>query len=1041
MHSDRREGEFCRQRRAWLRTGVALAGVSLLPPSAGGGAEERRGDDPRAVQQAPVARTGGDVRIVHSVCLGCNARCGNRALVRNGRLESYSGNPYHPYNHQGRPIPYATPVARTLEQPSPVCAKAHDSINGVYNPYRVLLPLKRSGPRGSGRFEPIAWEQLITEVSEGGRLFAHLGEDRLVPGLRDLDSDAPLDPRAPELGPVRNRFVFMSGRMQSGRKEFIDRFVKHGLGSINRIGHTDICGLGFRMGNLALTEKKAVELKADPWGASYILVFGANIYEALQPGINTYGAAIARRSARGEVKFVIIDPRAQRASVHAHDWLPVRPGCDGALAMAMIRRMIERKTYNHAYLSAPNPAAAAALGHGCYCNATHLVIDDPGHPDNLGFLRMHHLAGAGGQERDDRYVVLDGEAPVPFDSVDRAVLDQGLLLRDDRGRQIRVSTAFRMMRQGVMAHSMDDYARFCGIDRARIEDTADEFAAHGTRAAVCQYHGAGNYAGGTHAAFAVAMLSCLVGSIEMRGGYMSSGGGAADPLRGPYDLRDFPGRRRPRGIRISREKARYEESSEFARRRKATGSGYPATRPWFPFTKGGLSVETLAGIDAAYPYGCSILFTYFYDPLYSTPGGYRFRKTLADSERVPLHVSIDTAINESNLYADYIVPDVTYAEGHYGWLTPHAPALRFTGVRTPCIEPLTPATADGRPCCLETFLVDLAQRLGLPGFGDRAIPASGGARLPLHRAEDFYVRAFANMAANADLPEATAEEQGFVEHNYPVARFRDRITAPQWRRTCYLLARGGLFAPYEQVFAGDRFRHGVQRVVLYNEELAASRNSLTGERFSGTLCWRPPADAAGQPLAAADRDYPFALVTHKMNVHTQSRTTCHKWTMELLPENMVVMHVDDARGLGLRDGDRVRLVSRSNPGGISGRLRTGRQVRPGCVAVSFHYGHTQHGASRLAVAHAGRVFLGGKEVTDADGLVPDPRRGAGLNPNLVSRLDPRLGNTPVIDLAGGIPDFSSTRVRVTRDREERPVDRAREAVQQQQAGPGFVAQS
>ncbi|MFP7755624.1 molybdopterin-dependent oxidoreductase [Thermodesulfobacteriota bacterium B35] len=1003
-------------RRAWLKTGVALAGASLLPAATAGAVRAAgRGGDPRAVQQAPVARDDGDVRIVHSVCLGCNARCGNRALVRNGRLETFSGNPYHPYNHQGTPVPYDTPVSRTLDRPSPVCAKAHDSINATYNPYRILRPLKRSGPRGSGRFEPVSWEQLIAEVTDGGRLFAHLGEDRHVPGLRDLDSDTPLDPEAPELGPVRNRFVFMSGRMQSGRKEFIDRFVKHGMGSINRIGHTDICGLGFRMGNLALTEKKQVELKADPWGASYILVFGANIYEALQPGINTYGAAIARRHARGEVKFVIIDPRAQNASVHAHDWLPVRPGCDGALAMAMIRRMIEKGSFNRNYLEAPNPSAAAALDHGCYCNATHLVIDDPDHPDNGAFLRMHHLRSGDTGRRDGRWVVLGpASTPVPFDAVDRALLDEAVSVKGADGRQIRVATAFRMMRQGVMAHSMDEYAGFCGIDRARIERTADEFAAHGTRAAVCQYHGAGNYAGGTHAAFAVAMLSCLAGSVEMRGGYMSSGGGAADPLAGLYDLKRFPGRRNPAGIRISREKARYEESSEFRRRKKATGSGYPATRPWFAFTKGGLSVETLAGIDAGYPYSCGILFTYFYDPLYSTPGGYRFRQTFMDGDRIPLHVSIDTCINESNLYADYIVPDVTYVEGHYGWLTPHAPALRFTGVRTPCIEPLTGATADGRPCCLETFLIDLARRAGLPGFGEEAIPARDGRFLSLRRAEDFYVRAFANIAANAGLPEATAEEVEFVNSNYPVARFRDRLTPRQWRQTCYLLARGGVFQPYEQVFAGQRFRHGVRRVVLYNEELAASRNALTGERFSGTLCWQPPADAAGRILAESDQEYPFALVTHKMNVHTQSRTTSHRWTMELVPENFVVMHVDDARDLGLHNDDRVRLVSRSNPGGICGRVRTGRLVRRGCVAVSFHYGHTQHGASRLEVAEAAQVFLGGPAVTDDHGLVPDPKRGAGLNPNMVSRLDARLGNTPLVDLIGGIPDFSSTRVQIIR---------------------------
>ena len=153
---------------------------------------------------------------------------------------------------------------------------------------------------------------MINEVANGGKLFAHLGEDRIVPGIKELNSDAPIYPNAPELGSVRNGFVFIGGRDQNARKEFSDRFVKEALGSVNRIGHTDICGIGFRQGNMAFTERKDVEIKADPMSAEYILVFGSNIYEALQPGVNTYGAMVAKRNSEGKVKFTIVDPRNQR---------------------------------------------------------------------------------------------------------------------------------------------------------------------------------------------------------------------------------------------------------------------------------------------------------------------------------------------------------------------------------------------------------------------------------------------------------------------------------------------------------------------------------------------------------------------------------------------------------------------------------------------------------------------------------------------------------------------------------------------------------
>ncbi|WP_457574154.1 molybdopterin-dependent oxidoreductase [Desulfolithobacter sp.] len=998
-------------RREVLASSFATGATLMVPPRAGAGTQEKKPWlNPRTLQHG----TSDDTRTIFSVCLSCNGRCGVRATVQDGVLREIAGNPYHPYNHMGEPVPYPTPVDQALEKPSPVCGKAHDCIGSVYDPYRILRPLKRAGSRGEGKFEPIEWEQLIQEICEGGQLFAHLGENRHVPGLAELDSDEPIDPRAPELGPVRNGFVFMTGRLQTGRKALINRFVKDAMGSINRVGHTDICGIGFRMGNFALSEKKQWELKANPWEAKYILVFGANIYEALQPGINTYGAAIARRHSQGQVRFVIVDPRAQNSSVHADDWLPVKPGQDGALAMGMLRWMIDNGTYKRSYLQATCPAAAEKLGHGCYTNATHLVIVRPGHERDQTFLRQGDLAPSDNSRTDERYLVLDpaDSTPVPFDTLDQAMLDQERYLTLADGELVLVKTAFRLMREAVQAHTLEEYASFCGIPAAKIARTARDFAAHGEKAAVCQYHGAGNYLCGTYAAYAIALLNVMTGSIEMRSGYLSSGGKAAPWHKGIYDLKDFPGRRKPRGVMLSREKAVYEKSSEFRRRTAHSGNGYPASRPWFAFTRGGLSVETMNGIDAGYPYRCRVLFHYFYNPVYSTPGGSRYEETLADPDRVPLYVSIDTTINESNIFADYIIPDVTWAEGHYGWIHPHAPACRFTALRTPLIEPLTGKTADGHPFCLETFLIDLASHLGLPGFGARAIGDREGNLHPLFRGEDFYLRGFANIAANAGLPAAAPKEQRFVETNYPVAKYRDILPDSQWRTLCYALARGGIFASYQEQFDGQKFKHGLKRVVLFNEEMAAARNALTGERYPGTVHYWPPTDSAGEVMADKDRDYPFQVVTHKMNVHTQSRTINHPAALEIFPENHIVMHSDDARNLGIQDGDKIRLVSRSAPRGITGQVQTTRLIRSGCLAISFHYGHVYHGASRVEVRDGQSVFLGGSKVVSGNSLIPDPSRGRGINPNEISRRDEHLGNLPMIDIQAGIPDFSSTRVRV-----------------------------
>jgi tetrathionate reductase subunit A len=852
---------------------------------------------------------------------------------------------------------------------------------------------------------------MIKEIAFGGRLFAHLGEERIVAGIKDLDSDVPIDPQAPELGPVRNGFVFIGGRDQNARKEFSDRFVLNALGSVNRLGHTDICGIGFRMGNFALSEGRQVEFKADPVNAEYILVIGANIYEALQPGVNTYAAAVAHRSADAKLKFTIVDPRATNASTHADNWIAVKPGQDGAFAMGMIRWIIDNERFNLPFLTAPNPKAAEKIGHGCYSNATHLVIVEPGHRNERRFLRAGDLNPALPEAEAGKWMVLSKNGvAVPFDGVEEAPLDAAAVVRDAAGKELRVATSFRLMKEGVSERSVEQYARLAGVGRETIENTAREFTSHGTRAAVTQYHGAGNYLSGTYASYPIAVLNALIGSVDRKGGYLQPGGGAAPWNRGAYDLAAFPGQRKPSGPKISRERFAYERTTEFRNR------GYPAKRPWYPFSQGGLCTEAMSGIDQQYPYACRILFTYFFNPVYSIPGGYRYVETLKSAEKVPLHVSIDITINESNLYADYIVPDLTYAEGHYGFLTPHAPAARFTGIRTPTIEPLTGRTADGRAFGEETLLVDLARAVGLPGFGENAIKDKDGKLHPLASGEDFYLRAIANVATGAKVPAASDEEVAFVESNYPVAKFRQLLPEDEWRRVCYALARGGVFSTrYEDAFDGEKHRFGIKRVALYNESLATTRNAITGEFFSGTLKYTPPLTPRGRDIEAVDaRDFPFTVVTYKMNLHAQSRTVLASTTMEILPTNYVQMNEADARRLRLKDGDWARLVSRSNPAGIRGQVRVTRLVRPGVLGISFHYGHSQLGASGLPIRDADQVFLGGSSVAGAGGLKPNPRHSTGVNYNDIARLDEDFGDTPLVDVCAGIPDFSSTRVKVVR---------------------------
>lgn len=158
-------------RRTFLKT--ALACAALIPTKS------------NAAQSQTQDR---DESLIYSTCLGCNARCGVRVHLSKDQntILRVSGNPYHPYNSEGSPLAYDTDSHIADNVPAPVCGKAHEAVNQMYDPYRLLRPLKRIGPRGSGAFRPIEWEELIKEVADGGQLFSEIGDDKIYPGIRSV---------------------------------------------------------------------------------------------------------------------------------------------------------------------------------------------------------------------------------------------------------------------------------------------------------------------------------------------------------------------------------------------------------------------------------------------------------------------------------------------------------------------------------------------------------------------------------------------------------------------------------------------------------------------------------------------------------------------------------------------------------------------------------------------------------------------------------------------------------------------------------------
>ena len=247
-------------RRSFLRAAGGLGALSIVGAGVNGGAKALAADAefPAQGHDQPVeasvdAATGkltvnDEVVVRYSGCLGCYSSCGNRLKLdrATGRLLSVGGNPYHPscaypYLDFDEPLSeaylsmsFANGAGNLVR--GTVCGRGQATQDSYTQPDRVTVPLKRAGKRGEGKWKPISWDQLIQEVTEGGSLFEEAGEDRAVEGFKALhDTETPMNPEYPDLGPVSNQLGVLGGR-GDGRTVVGTRFANC-FGSINQYGH------------------------------------------------------------------------------------------------------------------------------------------------------------------------------------------------------------------------------------------------------------------------------------------------------------------------------------------------------------------------------------------------------------------------------------------------------------------------------------------------------------------------------------------------------------------------------------------------------------------------------------------------------------------------------------------------------------------------------------------------------------------------------------------------------------------------------------
>ncbi len=1059
---------------ALLGTGMAagaLAGTGLAAGGEGAILKSSRSDAP--YELADAANT------LYTVCMNCNTGCGIKCKVQDGVVVKIDGSPYSPMTMVPH-LPMTTSLDEAAGIDGGLCPKGQAGVQIIYDPYRIRKVLKRAGKRGENKWTAVPFDQAVTEIIEGGKLFAHVPgeENRQVDGLKTImqlknadvskameqdiksfwdekdkdkkkalledfknkyqaDLDKLIDPAHPDLGPKNNQFILAWGRLKNGRGEYIKR-LGSAFGTTNLHGHTTVC-----QGSLYFTCKAISEQylggkftngqkfywQTDTENARYILFVGANLFEA-NYGPTNRTVRLTRNLTSGYTKIAVADPRFSKLASKADVWLPIKPGEDSALALAMIQWMIANDRFDKVFLANANKAAAVQTKEASWTNATWLVEIKDGKPGKL--VRAADIGLAKPEQRtvpdpkdktktieyEEKFmVVMVNGSPTAVDPNDETKAVMGDLFVDTSiatpaGTQIQVKTGLQLLKESAGEKTFADWCRIAGLEEKDVLKVVKELTSYGKQASVDIHRGPAQHTNGFYNVLSWMSVNMLLGNFDWKGGMCAASTFKYDGAAGgPFNLSKVKGKLTAFGVSSIRHDVDYEKTTLFKE--------YPAKRNWYPLASD-IYEEIIPSIGDAYPYPIKALFLYMGTPAYALPAGHTNIEVLVDVNKLPLFFTSDILIGTTSLYSDYIFPDLTYLERwEFQGSHPNVP-VKMENVRQPVAAPI-PETVQvygqEMPICLEALMLALNEKLGLKAFGKDAIDTG----LDIKRPEEFYLRAVANIALGdkpgKEVPDADARELEIFSKSrrhlpktvFDEAKWKAIVGDDKWAKVVYVLNRGGRFDTHAKGYDGDKLANKYGALLnLYQEKTAGKKYAGTGKSYPGVAKYIPVSTFDGKSVEELSKGYGLSLITNRTVTQTKSRTIAAYWLQPLLPENGIVINALDAGQLGLRDGDRVKVVSATNKEGvwdfknghkreIIGKVMVTQAIRPGVVSFALGFGHWATGAADMLI--------------DGETVKGDPRRERGVHANAAMWTDPSLrNNTCLVDPVGGSVSFYDTKI-------------------------------
>ena len=620
-----------------------------------------------------------------TTCYMCACRCGIRVHLKDGELRYIDGNPNHPLNK------------------GVICAKGASGIMKQVSPARLTRPLlrKAGSERGAGEFEPISWERALAMLTE-----------RLAK-IRSTDP---------------KKFGLFTGRDQM---QALTGLFARQFGTPNYAAHGGFCSVNMAAGMIYTIGGSFWEFGGPDLDRAKLFVM---IGTAEDHHSNPLKIALGKFK-RGGGRFISINPVRTGYSAIADEWIPIKPGTDGALFMALLHELIHTDRIDRAFLKR-------------FTNAPQLVVLDDGEREGLFAFDPDPAKGPPGDGREPHNkLVWD----VPSQCV-KAAYPEGIADGCDPALEghytladgTRVAPSFQLLRERVESCTPDWAEAITGIPAERIVKLAEELGetalrhafelpipwtdAWGklhptTQARPVAFHamrGLAAHSNGFQTVRALAVLMSVLGTIDAPGGFRHK---APYPRHIVPNYRAFndPGMIQPNTPLNAAPLGFPANPEELAINPDGSPIRIDHAFSWeHPLSAHGLMHNVIGNAVKGDPYRLDTLLIFMANMAWNSSMNTMVAREMlnrkdADGEyMIPFLVVCDAFQSETVAFADLVLPDTTYLERHDVMSMLDRPISEFDGPVDSVRVPVVPPTGECRP--FQEVLIELASRLKFPAF-------------------------------------------------------------------------------------------------------------------------------------------------------------------------------------------------------------------------------------------------------------------------------------------------------------------------------------